>query len=119
MSTNAGSSKAAQFEVELEEIIGQCWVAFGQGTGSVNVSRVGVAAGRRLFLERYNTAENRRNWDQDALRVLEFVRAIGRLAAQRATAEGLTVIHERQFQQAAEQVLGEARMMALSQCPYC
>ncbi len=119
MVKKTGSPGSTPARIELEEVIGQCWVAFGQGTGSLGISRSGVAAGRSLF-QRYASQEHIEAWDKDALPALEFVRAMGRLAAQLATAEGLTFILEKHFNTAALKVLEQAESgRSIDQCPYC
>ena len=53
---------------EVEQILGQFFVAFGQGTGSVRVARETVAAIRDQYIgmiEKYSSS-----WEDDAVQVL-------------------------------------------------
>lgn len=88
-------------------ILGQGFVAFGQGTGAMRVSRQAVAA----FSERYGvvlTAEVIQRWDAVAVQVLERLRAVGRLAAHLATGAARTAINREDFLRAAAAVEAES-----------
>ncbi len=76
-----------------QDLIAQTMVAFGQGTGYMRVSHEAT----RALLARYETwIEQKgllRTWETDAVQILERIRAIGRLAALRATQDGRTAIN--------------------------
>ena len=74
-----------------ENIIGQCYIAFGQGLGSMRVSRNAVEALRERYLQ-IITPEVLEQWDIFGSQVLERVRAVGRMAALRAASAGRTCV---------------------------
>jgi hypothetical protein len=87
------------------DILGQYYFAFGQGANSMRVSRRVTRALRDRYWEFIKPGE----WDKDiAAYVLDLFRAIGRLAAQSATEEGVPTIRESDFNRAAETVEDEA-----------
>ena len=108
-----------QRPVDVEEIVGQCWIVFGQGAGSMGVLREAITAGRKQYIKLFG--RHAETWDSDALEVLEFVRAAGRLAAQMAADDGLGAIGAKHLKRAALRVfrLGERRVFPLADCPYC
>ena len=75
-----------------KNILSQALVALGQGTGPIRVSRAACQA----FVDHYEPWIQRKrlasSWSDDGVQVLERVRAIGRLAALRATSEARTAI---------------------------
>jgi hypothetical protein len=72
-------------------IMAQCWVAFGQGSGSLRVSQEAAIA---LQSQYYGAITNDLldKWDGEAVQILERMRAIGRLAAHLAAGRGDTRI---------------------------
>lgn len=91
----------------------QMLIAFGQGTGSIRVSRAVAGTICKKFLEylHYDHCQARINgkedvWAAHGPQVLERARAAGRLAAQTATAEGRTQIFEEDFSNAIKKVTG-------------
>jgi len=96
----------------IDDALGQMYVAFGHGAGSMRVSREAVRALRgryRGILER----EAEKHWEQEAVEVLERLRAVGRLAAQKAAERGDTIIRVDDFTRAAQSV------EVTSQTEYC
>lgn len=92
-------------------ILAQFFVAFGEGAGPVRVPRGTVKA----LGDRYRTkvAEWANDWDTEGVQFLERVRAIGRLAALRATMKGQTTILPADFLYAARSV------ESTSSTPHC
>jgi hypothetical protein len=88
-------------------LLGQACIAFGQGTGTLRVTREAVAALR----ERYDamvTEDLVERWDTVAVQVLERVRATGRLAAHLATGAARTAILAEDVKRAAVAVEEES-----------
>jgi hypothetical protein len=100
--------------VTADEILDECLVAFGSGTGALGTHYEAVAALKRFFRPKFENALRRdtQRWkDQDDAHVLErlFVlrccQAIGRLAAQKATARGALTISEADANDARDDVV--------------
>ena len=75
-----------------EGVMAQIWVAFGQGTGMTRVAQKAA-----LTLQaRYSPeiAGHLEEWGTEAVQVLERIRAIGKLAALKATERGSTIVTE-------------------------
>ena len=90
-------------EEDREAILCQALIAFGQGSGSVRVSRQAAFALRRRYRPRI-TGEVQEQWGREGVQALERLRVVGRLAAQKANEEGLTAIGVDQVEAAARQV---------------
>jgi hypothetical protein len=73
-----------------EEIMGQIYIAFGQGAGSMRVSRKTCAELRKRYYPKIAKALD--HWDREGAQALERVRALGRMIAAEATAKGLSAI---------------------------
>lgn len=87
----------------IDDALGQMYVAFGHGAGSMRVSREAV----RALSSRYRgilDREAEKHWEQEAVEVLERIRAVGRLAAQKAVARGDTIVQADDFTSAARTV---------------
>lgn len=87
---------------ELETVVAQLYIAFGQGAGSLYVSPEAIAAGRRQYEQL--VAKNLEKWPQASLKALEYARAIGRVAAHLAVSEGWNTIQGDHYTSAAEMV---------------
>ncbi|HEX9944743.1 MAG TPA: hypothetical protein VGG03_22265 [Thermoanaerobaculia bacterium] len=70
----------------------QIWVAFGQGTGAIRVSQEAALELRRWYFDAITPQIISQEWEQQAVQVLDRIRAIGSLAALRATSAGATTI---------------------------
>lgn len=75
-----------------EGIMGQVWVAFGQGTGAMRVEHDAALALRDYYL-RFITPTVLQDWDQGKVQALEKLRAVGRMAAVKAATRGDTTIN--------------------------
>ena len=64
-----------------EGIMAQIFVAFGQGTGATRVSHDAAVALRTLYFDAITTEIVTTRWAEEAVQVLERIRAIGKLAA--------------------------------------
>lgn len=89
-------------EYTAEQLFGQAFVAFGQGTGAIRVRTATITEIRRRY-EHYLKAALE-NWEADAPQALERVRATGRTAAFFATEKGQTAIGPEDFTRAADLV---------------
>ncbi|HEY8019640.1 MAG TPA: hypothetical protein VIH93_00975 [Thermoanaerobaculia bacterium] len=75
-----------------EGIMAQIMVAFGQGTGATRVSQDAAMQLRTLYFGAITEKIVSDLWETEAVQALERIRAIGRLAAHRATEAGATRI---------------------------
>ena len=72
-------------------IMAQIWVAFGQGTGFTRVSQEACVHLHEMYYDAIRD-ELVAAWEEEAVQVLERIRAIGRLAASKAIDSGATAI---------------------------
>lgn len=93
-------------------IMAQVYVAFGQGTGAVRVSQDAALELHRWY---YNaiTPALITAWGDEALQVLDRIRAIGSLAALKAVLEGSPTVTVLQVYESAQQV------QLTSDTPWC
>jgi hypothetical protein len=82
-------------EDDPENILGQFIYAFGQGAGTVRVSRAAIAALRHRY--RGPVQASARKWETTAAYVLPLLAQVGRLAALFATQAGRSAIAESDF----------------------
>lgn len=75
-----------------EGIMAQIWIAFGQGAGAIRVSQEAALELRRWYFDAITPQVITQRWETDALQVLDRIRAIGTLAALKATLTGSTRI---------------------------
>lgn len=75
-----------------EGIMAQIWIAFGQGAGSIRVSQDAAMELRRWYFNAITPQIVDQEWESQAVQVLDRIRAIGSLAALRATTSGATAI---------------------------
>ena len=75
-----------------EGIMAQIWIAFGQGAGAIRVSQDAAMELRRWYFNAITPQIVDEEWETEALQVLDRIRAIGSLAAVKATILGATVI---------------------------
>ena len=83
----------------VQNILGQYYFAFGQGAGSMRVSRETIEAIRKRHLERIQRVAV--DWNQYHIGVLEYMRAVGRHAALIATEDGRIAISAADYAKAA------------------
>jgi hypothetical protein len=96
-----------------EGIMSQVHLAFGQGTGTVRVSLDACRALADRYAPRIDSNVVGR-WETEAVQVLERIRAIGRLAADRTALEGRIEISAADVTEAARRV----EMSSMTpQCP--
>jgi hypothetical protein len=84
---------------DSETIMAQIYIAFGQGAGSLYVSRGAIAAGRRQYQKL--VAEYSQNWSEVGQNALEYTRSVGRAAAHLAVGEGRNTISADNYAKAA------------------
>src|SRR3954463_12767889 len=75
-----------------EGIMAQILVAFGQGTGTIRVSQDAALELRRWYFDAITQTIIDQTWETEAVQLLERARAIGSLAAFKATGTGATAI---------------------------
>ncbi|HEX3556135.1 MAG TPA: hypothetical protein VIA62_23190 [Thermoanaerobaculia bacterium] len=75
-----------------EGIMAQIWVAFGQGAGAIRVSQEAALELRRWYFDAITQQVIDQQWATEAVQVLDRIRAIGSLAALKATGAGSTAI---------------------------
>lgn len=92
---------------EVEQILGQFFVAFGQGAGCVRVRRETILAIRERYLAVIETEAH--SWEEEAVQVLERVRTVGRLAALIATERGASSIAREDFVQSTGRIESRSR----------
>jgi hypothetical protein len=96
-----------------EGIMAQIWIAFGQGAGSTRVSQEAALELRRWYHDAITPEVVEEKWKTGAVQVLDRIRAIGRLAALKATLAGSTVIKPQDVYESA------ATVQATSLTPLC
>ena len=75
-----------------EGIMAQIWIAFGQGAGAIRVTQDAAMELRRWYFDAITTQVVDVEWETSAVQVLDRIRAIGSLAALKATSVGATAI---------------------------
>jgi hypothetical protein len=75
-----------------EGIMAQILVAFGQGTGTIRVSQDAALELRRWYFDAITETIIDTQWETQAVQLLERARAIGSLAALKATGTGATAV---------------------------
>jgi histone H3/H4 len=105
-----------------EDILGQFYCAFGQGAGSMRISRSAIAALRERYRAPIEAAPG--PWKSRSANVLGFVAQVGRTAALLATEAGRTAINADDFSVARRRVEGRVHAGAemagmLIAGPYC
>ncbi len=85
-------------------IMAQIWIAFGQGAGSTRVSQAAAMELHRWYFSAITPEVVQQKWETDAVQVLERIRAIGSLAAMKATSAGATAITPQQVYESATAV---------------
>jgi hypothetical protein len=84
-----------------EEIMGQVYIAFGQGTGQMRVSHTVVTALKERYFKFITDEVKETKWEKEAVQALERIRALGRLMATQTMLSGRTVISADNFAEAA------------------
>lgn len=87
-----------------EGIMAQIWIAFGQGAGPIRVSQEAAMELHRWYYNAITPDVVNLHWESDALQVLDRIRAIGSLAAMKATSVGSTAISPQNVYDSAAQV---------------
>ncbi len=90
-----------------EDVLSLLLIALGQGTGPVRVAQAGCRALRERYGPRIDDLVLHA-WDNEAVQVLERLRAIGRCAALRASETGSTVITRPMLAEAMQRVEAES-----------
>lgn len=96
----------------LDGIMNQVFVAFGQGTGPVRVANGACRDLRERYTPRIDEAVLTR-WEDEAVQVLERLRAIGRTAAAEAALAGRTALSAQELRTAILRVENQ------SATPFC
>jgi len=82
----------------------QILVAFGQGAGAIRVSQEAALELRRWYYGAITQDVIDGQWETEAVQVLERIRAIGSLAALKATSTGSTAISTEEVYASAKAV---------------
>lgn len=77
-----------------EGIMAQISVAFGQGAGAIRVSQDAALELRRWYFDAITPKIVDEEWAQKGLQVLDRIRAIGSLAALKATLAGAVAVSQ-------------------------
>jgi hypothetical protein len=96
-----------------EGIMAQIWIAFGQGAGAIRVSQDAALELRRWYFDAITPQVVDEQWETEAVQVLDRIRAIGSLAALKATSSGATAITPREVYESA------AAVQETSMTPMC
>jgi hypothetical protein len=75
-----------------EGIMSQILIAFGQGAGAIRVSQEAALELRRWYFDAITTQVINDKWGTEGGQVLDRIRAIGSLAALKATQAGATAV---------------------------
>ena len=87
-----------------EGIMSQILVAFGQGAGAIRVSQDAALELRRWYFDAITPQIIDQQWETSAVQLLERARAIGSLAALKATTTGATAIGPKDVYASATQM---------------
>jgi len=87
-----------------EGIMAQIWIAFGQGAGAIRVSQDAALELRRWYYDAITPQVVDQQWETEAVQVLDRIRAIGTLAALKATSSGATAITPKEVYESASTV---------------
>lgn len=87
-----------------EGIMAQIWIAFGQGSGAIRVSQEAALELRRWYHDAITAQIIDLEWATQAIQVLDRIRAIGALAALKATLSASTVITPQNVYDSAAEV---------------
>lgn len=82
----------------------QIWIAFGQGSGAIRVSQEAALELRRWYFNAITPQVVDLEWEAQAVQVLDRIRAIGSLAALKATTAGATSITPQEVYESAAAV---------------
>lgn len=75
---------------EHDDVMGQIYIAFGQGAGNLRVSRKTCAELRDRYYKLIDNALPQ--WGAEGAQALERIRALGRMMAAEATNQGLSAV---------------------------
>lgn len=87
-----------------EGIMAQIYVAFGQGTGAIRVSQEAALELHRWYFNAITPEIINQHWASQASAILDRIRAIGTLAALKATLDGSPTVRVQDVYSAALQV---------------
>ncbi|HEY0512131.1 MAG TPA: hypothetical protein VGH73_09520 [Thermoanaerobaculia bacterium] len=82
----------------------QIWIAFGQGAGAIRVSQEAAMELHRWYFDAITPQVVAEAWETSAVQVLDRIRAIGSLAAMKATSLGGTAISTQNVYDSASMV---------------
>ena len=85
-------------------IMAQIWIAFGSGAGAIRVSQEAALELRRWYFDAITPQVIDQKWGAQSVQVLDRIRAIGSLAALKATTAGATTISPQEVYDAASAV---------------
>jgi hypothetical protein len=105
---------------DVDEIISECFFAMGTGAG-MPIKSDAVTKLRDMYRKEWVTVlQNHSNaWDDNGHAVLDYCRAVGRLAAQKAIAKGANRIEVTDAEQAAMTVQGWVQAQIARDTMFC
>ena len=99
------------FESTVHEILVQLFIAFGQGAGTMRVSRETIAAATRDYVDRIEQHVDR--WESIQVQTLDVARSLGRLSAHLALLDAGDVILPKHYEGASR------HSERMAPCPFC
>ncbi len=103
-------------ESAVHEILTQMFVAFGQGAGTLPVSREVIRAGTREYAALVRANLDR--WPTIEHQTLEYARGLGRVAAHLALHDAAHSVGEEHYRDAVERFAATASAVEY-ECPFC
>ncbi len=101
---------------QVHEILAQIFIAFGQGAGTMTVSREAIRAATRTYTSLVQA--NVTKWRDIELQTLEYARSLGRVAAHLALRDGSQVVRDEHYREASERFAAAATELEYD-CPFC
>ena len=110
-----------ELDREVEARLGQALVAFGQGSGAVNMRSDAAAKFRDTFLKPFRDflQKDPKGFHDLFPHVLDVFRTLGTLSATYATAEGATCVECSHFDRAFAQVKAHEESAAGGRTDFC
>jgi hypothetical protein len=105
---------------DVDEIISQCFYALGTGAG-MPIKSDAVARLRDLYRQQWTQVlqDHPDAWDDNGHAVLDYCRAVGRLAAQKAIAKGANRIDVIDAEEASQTVQGWVQAQVAKDTMFC
>jgi hypothetical protein len=102
---------------DIDVLVTQLLIAFGQGTGSLYIHPDVISQARRTY--RPIVADALASWSATAIQAHEYARALGRIAGHLAVGEGLDIVLIKHVDAAAAMLRANSGTTACANCPFC